>query len=349
MKKTLVALSVLAAAGAVNAAEVYNNDGVSVSVSGSAEVQFIQDYENDATTTTGANQGVAAVKNDARLRLDDGDLTVTTAINLQEGLDVVGGLSFDLATNSRDNAATDKLYVGFASADWGTVTFGRQTLLADDDGIGKDYELGYGQYMADQVETADEVVKYVFDNGQYYAGISHDVKAEGDDYDNDSNISVLDGRIGARFAGVDARLYVYTDENTNNTDADLYGADEYETTAFNLEVEYAVNEAVAVAASYGEADVDSLTAATNKNLSDTKYIEVNGSYTMDKTTYALGYVYSDEDVTDTETKNIYVNVTQQLHDNVKLYAEVGYADEDSENVNNADIDFAYLVGMEVNF
>ncbi|SHO58831.1 porin [Vibrio quintilis] len=316
MKKTLVALAVLAA-GSAHAAEVYNNDGVSVSISGSAEVQYIQDFEQDG----GPNV-------DATTRLDDGDVTITTSIEMTDDWATVAGLSYDLATDDRD-AETDKLYVGFESSEYGTITFGRQTLIADDDGIGKDFELGDAQYFSDQVESADDVVKYVYDNGQFYFGLSHDLDASNGD--STSGVEVLDGRIGARFDDLDVRLYVYTDEYT--------GGDE--TTAFNLEAEYTF-DAFNIAASYGEAEVENNAGVTQ---TDTAYFELNGSYTVDKFTYAIGYAFSSEDESDKDTDNIYANVVYQLHANVRTYAEIGYKDIDDE----ADYDLGYLVGMEVKF
>ncbi|CAM3560506.1 Porin-like protein H precursor [Vibrio aerogenes CECT 7868] len=315
MKKTLVALAVLAA-GSAQAAEVYNNDGVSVSISGSAEVQYIQDFEQDGTNV------------DATTRLDDGDVTITTSIEMTDDWATVAGLSYDLATDDRD-AETDKLYVGFESSEYGTITFGRQTLIADDDGIGKDFELGDLQYFGTQIESADDVVKYVYDNGQFYFGLSHDLDAANGD--STSGVEVLDGRIGVRFDDFDVRLYVYTDDYASG----------FETTAYNLEAEYTF-DAFNIAASYGEAEIETSSGAT---FFDATYIELNGSYTVDKFTYAIGYAFVSEDETDTDGDNIYANVVYQLHANVRTYAEIGYKDID----NTADYDLGYLVGMEVKF
>ncbi|GAL05499.1 porin-like protein H precursor [Photobacterium aphoticum] len=81
-------------------------------------------------------------------------------------------------------------------------------------------------------------------------------------------------------------------------------------------------------------------------------MEINGSYTMGKNTFALGYNRADADVKgsgayitlDGTTDNVYANVTHQLHSNVKVYGELGWADQDG-----SDLDLGYLVGMEVKF
>jgi predicted porin len=363
MKKTLVALSVLSAVGAVNAAEVYKNDNVSVSISGTAEVQLLKDWEADKRSDAVSNKSDSnsdaepAAKlmkknvsekdvvedSDSRFKLDDGDLTMAASVKVSETLSAVGGIGFDL---TESKATTDELYVGLSNDDWGTVTFGRQTLISNDDGIGKDYGLGFKQYMSDQIEKDDEVVKYVYDNGKYYFGVSHALRGDALEntpgVDNDGDTSVIDGRVGVRMDDIDARLYVYTDKQSSEGDDA-----QTQTTAYNLEVEYAFDEALSVAASYGESDLDEGSKDTNK--SDSKYAEVTGSYAVNSdTTLALGYVYTDESVSKTETQNIYANVTKQLQDNVKVYAEVGYADEDIKGFHQS-IDLAYLAGMKVNF
>jgi predicted porin len=320
MKKTLIALAVLAA-GSASAAEVYNQDGVAVTVSGAAEVQLIQDYENDATT------------NDSTLRLDDGDLTVGTSIELTEDLSTVGELSFDLAEDNDTKAYTDRLFVGFASNQFGTLTFGRQTTLADDDGIGKDFELGDAQYMDDfsQIEDADDVIKYVYDSGKFYAGLDYVMDADTGNTGVINTVTETGARVGIRpVEGLDVRLYLYTDEQgTNDTDA------------YNLEAEYSFDD-FNVAASYGNAQTDN---ASGVEVADVDYFEINGSYTMEKTTFNLGYAFSSDDTSNVDTDNLYANVVYQLHANVRTYAEIGYKDIDNVD----DYDMGYVMGMEVKF
>ncbi|WP_415720925.1 porin [Photobacterium ganghwense] len=212
--------------------------------------------------------------------------------------------------------------------------------ISDDMGIGKDYELGFDQ--VDFVKTeGNEAIKYVFDNGQFYFGLTHDLDADGSspatDYLN-SDGTVTDVRIGARFANFDVRGYYYTAEDLGDTDVD----------AFNIEAEYVMG-AFAFAASYGNAEYEQNTNRANK--SDVDVYEINGSYTMGKNTFALGYNHADTDIdgvghyiTRDGVDNVYANITHQLHSNVKVYGELGWADAD-----NVDLDLGYLVGMEVKF
>ncbi|MDV5170670.1 porin [Photobacterium rosenbergii] len=316
MKKTLLALSVLAAGSAQAGINLYDANGVVVDLSGAAEVQYIQkiqDKDND---------------NDSGLRLDDGDLQLNTTIAVTDQLNAVGGIGF--AFESRD-VTNDELWVGLGG-DFGTLTFGRQLYIADDAGIGKDYELGFEQI--DFVKTeGDEVIKYVFDNGQFYFGLSHDLDAEGDDFQGNDG-TVTDGRIGARFGDFDVRGYYFTAEDLDGGSLGIVDVD-----AYNLEAQYVMGQ-FAFAASYGNAQYDS--SATGNKIDDIDLIEIAGSYTMGKNTFALGYNRADGD-NDT-IDNVYGNITHQLHSNVKAYAELGWADSD-----NADLDVGYLVGMEVVF
>ena len=77
--------------------------------------------------------------------------------------------------------SNDELWVGLGG-DFGTLTFGRQLLISDDAGIGKDYELGFEQIDFGTTE-GNETIKYVFDNGQFYFGLSHDLDASMHDTD----------------------------------------------------------------------------------------------------------------------------------------------------------------------
>ncbi|MGF1699121.1 porin [Photobacterium makurazakiensis] len=324
MKKTLLALSVLAAGSAQAGINLYDANGVVVDLSGAAEVQYLQPIQDKDSN------------DDAGLHLDDGDLQLNTTVAVTSQLNAVAGIGF--AFEKRD-VTNDELWVGLGG-DFGTLTFGRQLYISDDMGIGKDYELGFEQMDFVQTE-GNEAIKYVFDNGQFYFGFTHDLDAEASSPATDfrgSDGTVTDVRLGARFADFDVRGYYYTaddiarDNGTSiNTGTDVEG--------FNLEGEYVMG-AFALAASYGQ--VEYTDSATNVVEDDVDVIELNGSYTMGKNTFALGYNRADGD-NDT-IDNVYANVTHQLHSNVKVYGELGWADAD-----NQDLDVGYLVGMEVKF
>jgi predicted porin len=342
MKKTLIALAVLAA-GSASAAEVYNQDGVAVTIAGSGEVQLFQDYEADGTDVS------------TKLRIDDMQLNTHGTIEITEGLSAVVGLDFTFESNDsgdKGNVQTDGSYVGFAYADYGTITYGRQYLITDDAGIGVDFEVGAGQYGQNETSASD-VVKYVYDNGTVYFGISHDLdesqtydSSDATDIRNNANDETsTDGRIGFRTNGFDARLYIYAGDDVNvatiangASAGDSLVADE---DAYNLEVVYTA-DLYEVGASYGNRDID---AAGTSNDADIDIFEIYGSYTMDKTTFSLGYVHNDDDKSDVDGDNIYGVVVYKMNANVRTYAEVGFYDDST----STDYDPAYTLGMEVKF
>ncbi|MCD9473384.1 porin [Photobacterium phosphoreum] len=330
MKKSLLALAVLTAAGSANAGiNLYDANGVKVDLSGAVEVQYREDYEP---------------QNDAELRIDDADLALTTTVAVSEQLNVVAGTAFAYEDTTVTN---DELWAGF-SGDFGTLTFGRQYMISDDSGIGKDYELG--SEGIDFVQTnGNEVIKYVYDNGTFYAGASHDMKDNGKIVDSngvthqDRDTRITDARVGYRFGGLDARAYYYTADNAAGVSF-FKGVTDIE--GYNLEAEYAFGQ-FGLAASFGQVEYkDSF--GTDK-LRGNVY-QLAASYTMEKTTFALGYNNYDRRDEKGDNYAVYANVTQQLHSNVKVYGEIGNTDakflEKGESRNS---DFGYVAGLEVTF
>ncbi|EEZ41500.1 porin [Photobacterium damselae subsp. damselae] len=334
MKKTLLALAVMTAAGSANAAiNVYDNNGVKVDLSGAAEVQYFDGFEKSK---------------DATIRLDDGDFAINATYAINENLNVISGMAFKYESRDVQN---DELWVGFSSNQMGALTFGRQLLVSDDSGIGKDYELGLEQVDFAQTE-GDRVIKYVYDNGSFYAAASHELNA-------DHSTTITDGRLGFRTNGLDVRVYGYDGERIGAKGLELGitpdqkpivkpGEAGEDIRGYNLEAEYGFG-AFNIAASFGQ--IEYKAADTHVTDRDLDLYEINGSYTMDKTTFALGYVHA-QNHANTEKygkrhDNVYANVTQQLHSNVKVYAEVGYADNDK--IINDREEFGYVAGMEVKF
>lgn len=318
MKKTLLALAVLAAGSAQAGVNLYDSEGVIVDVAGAAEVQYFQGYAQDS---------------DAAIRLDDGDLAFSTTVPVSSTMNAIASVAFFFESGDVKN---DELWVGFSSADFGTVTFGRQYLIADDSGIGKDIELG-GDGLDFVKADGDQAVKYVFDNGQFYAGASA-LLTETNPAGDADEAQVIDGRLGARFGDFDARAYLYS--GSDIAASDIFGTafgGAIDVTGFNLEGEYIMG-AYAFAASFGQVEYEDVANSANKLDVDTAALA--GSYTMGKTTFAAGYTYLDFESDDVSA--IYANVTQQLHSNVKVYGEIGSSDAD-------DSEFGYLAGMEVTF
>lgn len=331
MKKTLLALAVLTAAGSANAGiNLYDANGVKVDLSGAAEVQLFDGFEKNADST---------------IRIDDGDLVLHATVAVSDNLNVVSGTAFKYESRDLQNY---ELWTGF-SGEFGTITIGRQLLVSDDSGIGKDYELGAGQIDFAQTE-GDRVAKYVYDNGTFYTAVSHEM-------DTDHSTTITDGRIGFRTGGLDVRVYGYDGKRIglkglveNGSDINgnpiiIPGKAGEDISGYNLEAEYAMG-AINLAASFGQVKYQAAdTKVTNKNID---LYEINGSYTIDKTTLALGYVRGEDKANNEDANvinNVYANVTQQLHSNVRAYLELGYSDDKKDKLE----DFGYVAGLEVKF
>ncbi|WP_413110576.1 porin [Thaumasiovibrio sp. DFM-14] len=320
MKKTLLALAVPAAlvAGSASAGvNLYNSDGVTVDLSGAAEVQYYKDGLKD---------------DEDKIRLDDGDLALDVVVDVNDSLAVVSGIAYKFESEGDDSTEVlnDELWVGF-SGDFGTLTAGRLYLIADDAGNTKDYEFG-GDTLGFARGQTGQGLKYVYDNGQFYAGLSASLKEDGKEGPDEE--TVIDGRVGARFGDADVRLYFFDA-------SDLDGIAGLDQTGFNLELDYVWGD-YSFAASYGQTEDK---AAGSLDL-DTDVFAVSADYTMNNTTFAGGYTLAQVSVgsADADAQAFYVNVTQQLHSNAKVYGEVAYYD-----VDNIDTDLAYVVGLEVKF
>ncbi|MEZ8143935.1 porin [Enterovibrio norvegicus FF-162] len=342
MKKTILAMAVpaLLAAGAAQASvNLYDGDGVSVDLSGAAEIQYYKGYSKTE---------------DSYLRIDDADLILKTAIEVSDSLDAVAGMGFKYennfnngVANATGNVDNDELWVGFASADFGTITFGRQILIIDDAGNQKDYELGTEQTNFVQYEGA-QVIKWRFDNGAFYAGAEIDL--DSDKTKGVDGTQVIDGVIGGRFESVDARVYFYDGENLSE---DIQSASYVvDAQGYNFELDYAINDAFDVALAYGQIEYKDKAAASTRQM-DVDVFGISGGYQADeKTSFAVGYDWIDGKgkggFANQESTSLYANVTYKLQSNAKVYAEVGVADKEIGGVDQ-DTDTGYVLGMEVKF
>ncbi|OOE65256.1 hypothetical protein BZG25_03155 [Salinivibrio sp. ML198] len=335
MKKTILAMAVpaLLAAGSASASiNLYDAEGVKVDASGAAEVQYIQKIGNDR---------------DGAWRLDDGDVQFDTEVTVSDKLSAIAAVDFEFEgadedTDTNGNVENNVLYVGL-KGDWGQFTAGRQLLLMDDAGITKDYELSVNSFGSDYTH-AQQVGKYVYDNGTFYAAATYTDKSDGfeDDslgeaedtdkgyYGGGDDIAIYEGRLGYRVADVDARVYYQKADNINRDSNDSVDT-------YNFEVEYAGIENVGIAASVGRKSADLEGVDT-----DTDYVSIAADYTMGKTTYAIGFDNQDVDGQQDDVNGYYANVTYALHSNAKVYAEVGDSDGDEQ-------DWGYVAGMEVKF
>jgi predicted porin len=345
MKKSLLAIAIpaiMASSAASASVNLYDADGVKVDASGAMEVQYYSGLADES---------------EAKFRLDDGDLAFNTSVELTDTVSAVGGIAFEFESG---NTSNDELYVGFATTDFGTFTFGRQYLVADDAGNGKDLEFG-GEGVDFVKGSGDQVAKFVYDNGSFYAGLSTLQESNGKNNDEDVTTGqgkadkIFDGRIGYRVNDFDVRAYFYegTDIDASDMNEEIYGSKtlQLDISGFNLEADY-VWDAFSFAASYGQVEYEESNVA-NPTEVEADIIGLSADYTSGKNVFALGYTRYDADkegVSKDRTQDtVYANVTHKFNGNVKVYAEVAFANGENFGGSELQFDTGYLAGMEVKF
>ena len=338
-----MAVPALLAAGTANASvNLHNADGVVVDMSGTAEIQYIKQYENTQ---------------DAYLRIDDADLLITTSIDVTDTLSAVAGIGFKFEGDTFDTGTTesDETYVGLRSTDFGVLTFGRQILIADDVGNSKDFELGT-EDIDFVIAEAHQVVKWVYDNGMFYAGADFALDTDptkSTSIAGNEGQKVAGARFGVRASGLDARVYLYDAQNAASTAFAPTGVSMQNVTGFNLEGDYVLGQ-FDFSASYGQVEYkDVVQASTLENKNTVDFWQLSAGFQANEKTYfALGLDALDSSESGNYLKyksnSLYANVSYKLHKNAMMYAEVGQADIKIDNLDK-DPDVGYLVGMEVTF
>ncbi|MFT7682984.1 MAG: putative porin [Moritella dasanensis] len=173
MKKTILATAILLA-GAANAAEVYNNEGTSVSLGGSFRGNVvIADSDN-------------VVFQDAGSRFD-----IKAAKEIEDGLKAFGQMEIkysDDITAGSDVLYINNAFVGLEHNVYGTVTLGKQLGL-NDDLVMNDLSYETSTYLAQNADVGSDTqdqLKYVksFESASVVVGlIDQDTYAIGGTYD----------------------------------------------------------------------------------------------------------------------------------------------------------------------
>lgn len=330
MKKTLLALTVpaLLVAGSASAGiSLYDQDGTQVTMSGAAEVQYILRAADNAAN------------NDAQLRIDDGDLALRIQHQVSADLYAVGAMELNVGEtdenftfdkdgkkvstrNGLGSVTNDVLFVGLGG-NFGEMTFGRQTAIIDDAGVGVDIELKDTAGVSYDDVSMDQYIKYRFSGEKFWAGVGYNIAQS--DKDGKKGEELLEIAAGVPFGDFEVRGYYgdFEHESANK-----------EQKAWDLEFVYAAGP-IYVGALYGQSD--------RGDNADVKTWELAGSYTLGKNTFGLGYAQNSGDAKADDATNFYANVAHQLTANTRAYVELGYEDLETDN------DFGYVVGMEVKF
>ncbi|GLR75212.1 porin [Aliivibrio sifiae] len=308
MKKTLVALSVLAAsAGSAQAFEVYNQDGVTVGLHGDIEVVY-----KNALDSSSYQQEIQ----DADFGFD-----VRYAINDEVsfgGYWEFDGASGDVTKGKSTSAEVGDTYVALYSQSYGSVKVGRTCSALDDAGIGSDYQFGIKTFFSgDEAYCGDEMLRYDLDTESFYMTAAFVQDKNGSESIADDG-QHADLKLGYRVADFDFTAFV------GNSDLDS-GSTEMLTA---LEARFAGIEDINLSAGFYSLDKE------RKVLEDmkTNTIALAADYTMADWLFAAGYSFSSDDTKGSDdVQTWYVNGGYALAPNTTAYAEVGGNDvKDSE-------------------
>jgi predicted porin len=301
MKKTLVALSVLAAASAQAGFEIYNQDGVTVNMGGDIEVVYVQAKKKDSNPVQ---------------EIQDADLDFDVRYAVNDSFQVGGFWQFTDVGQTEGDA-----YVAVYSDNYGSLKFGRTCTALDDAGIGSDYQFGLNTFFnGSEVYCADEIARYDFDNGTFHATLAAAQDMNGNESLSNSS-TFVDGKLGYRVADFD--LVAFYGNGTM--------ASGVEETLWSAQVKYSGIENVELAAAY----YDMTGKPSTGDKTDTDTIALAATYSMDKVTFAAGYSMSSSNAnlygTDVNGNQIeekdlnawYINAGYSIAPNTTLYAEVG--------------------------
>ncbi|MBY6197905.1 porin [Vibrio hangzhouensis] len=189
MKKTLVALAVLAAAGSVQAIELYNQDQVTVNFTGDVEVRYKKGVEDGS---------------EFKQEINDADFGFDTRYAVNDDLQV--GAFWEFAGgNVKEKVAVGDVYMGLYSNTFGSIKFGKLATQIDDAGIGSDHVFGIRSFIQDAELSFDESVRYDLDKGAFYGGLGF-VQFKGAAAEL-QDATIFDAKVGARFADFDLTAY----------------------------------------------------------------------------------------------------------------------------------------------
>lgn len=324
MKKTLLALAIMAAAGSVSAAEIYSTDASKVSLGGEVDAYLAttekEDLATGANTKTDADVNVwAKIQLDAEHKLND-SLTAFASFEIESGS------GYDSTDN---NAKFDDVYAGVKTDTWGVAVGEVGDLAESMDATQKDDITNEGNYMGSTGGHHKESAGHGFVfKGQFVDGLVlvADVNTDGNEnvdntYGVSADYSISNYSIGASFVTGDA---------AQDVDYSVMGVSaSAEFGALYLAATYAIYEGNN---NYGYWDLASGDYHSGSTMG------VAASYQLDKTRLYTTYSYAiaDEDTVtgqsfadDIESTNLVLGADYALMDNILVFAEYQMGDIDS--------------------
>ena len=326
MKKTLLALAVLAAAGSVNAAEIVKNDSGSVNFYGQIRESLTYTHSNDESKTEANTQSSRA--------------GINASWKLTDDLNLIGKSEFGITGSMKGR----QNWIGVSSDEYGSVYVGRTALLADDV-YGAEYSWAFGiadkalydTDLANDYYWQENAINYDLIKDNYFVRAQYNL-AEKDSAAKQASIFVGSTMGDLSFhSGI-----VYFENNTTTTsqEADATNGNvvtetstknDTESLSTEVTVEYSL-DALTLGATY--AHINRTEGNTDNNSNG---YNLGAMYKLsDATTVYGGYQYVEmQDKSNADIQNSYVGVSYRPVTWALTYVEYGYNDTESKDAVNA--------------
>jgi predicted porin len=320
MKKTLVALSVLAAAGSAQAIELYNQDKVTVNMTGDVEVRYVKEKADGSELTQ---------------QINDADFGFDTRYQVNDGLQVGAYWEFSGTEDNKVSPAnTGDVYMALYSDTVGSIKIGKLATQIDDAGIGSDYIFGISSFISDADLSFEEAVRYDIDKGAFYGGLGF-VQNKTQHFGNaGKDATLFDLKLGGRVADFDFTGYYaqFDADLANNFKADLFAVEARWAGVENLNVELGY---------YYNKDKEDAGSATDSTYG------LAADYTVDKWKFAGGVDYQDYDGDADSVTGWFLNAGYALAPSTTAYVEIG--GDNGKDSSGKDNELGYGVGLKAEF
>jgi outer membrane protein OmpT len=319
MKKTLLALAVVAAAGSVNAAELMNTGTVSVTTDADFTVSLTDGPFNEGKPAISYDGAEIAFGAESVIN-DNWTAFLNYGLEMEYGGDVV----------SKDIVAGFKFYNNHQ------IEFGKTEHVLDL-GSNKLEDLGLDISNSELPSTEDLIV-YMYTGENFGAGISYELSGAIEGAQEEGVAVYLDGNIGG--------LYLRGDYGMGEDDAAEYSV-------YGVRGDYAWDMA-----SLGLSYVGSSKDFDGADSTDVSLIDawVGFSAGLD---WSLGlqYITADDSTNSADGSLYYLGTSYSLNDVVSVYGEIAYGDTEGSldldvpgGVTLGDNDgFGYSIGMKMAF
>ncbi|TGN40660.1 porin [Marinobacter confluentis] len=312
MKKLLLAVAMSSvAAGSVNAATIYEKDGLTYKLNGDFQVQLRQNIGDDE---------------DLYVDYDDLELKNYISYDLGNNMKAFGRVDLDFKDHANDGGTEEPMEEAYVGLQYGAVSgsLGKQNFASDEFGIEEAYETPLAEDRYDDIATdGDDTIRFDVDLDTVYLVLSHELEAE-----NKQGITgeYTDLFAATEIAGLALAAAYQTYTPLAQDSLDTYG--------------------VSASYDFGIASLGADYSSTDDTNTDVEISLLNVAATFDITNttgVALGMQNQEEDNVDDIT-GWYANVTYKFpqHKNVSAFAEVADTDEDNT-------DLGFLAGMRVKF